>query len=298
MKIPNEHEIKVRNLLQKIGAGDLSPVSDELIEEAGEQFKQSLRKQFTEPRKDFTLRMSNLGRPTCQLWFQKHYPDMAEEKQYDFVMRMLIGDSVEVLSLFIMKLAGVPVESVSGKVSMELDGETINGEYDVVIDGKVWDVKSASPYSFQNKFKDFASMRNDDPFGYVSQGYAYARASGKPFGGWIVVNKSTGEMKFVEAEEDQNLIKTVEADMVATKRTIEADKPLERCFEDVEETYRKKTTGNRHLGMTCAFCDYKFQCWDNLQYKPSAASTAKTRPWKYYTVYNEAETTDEVQQGG
>jgi len=294
MIIPNEHEIKVRNLLQQISAGELSPVSDDLIEEAGEQFKQALRKQFTEPRKDFTLRMSNLGRPTCQLWFQKHYPQMAESKPYDFVMRMLIGDSVEVLTLFVMKLAGVPVESVSGKVSMDLDGETINGEYDVIIDGKVWDVKSASPYSFQNKFKDFSSMQNDDPFGYVSQGFGYARATGKPFGGWIVINKSTGELKFVEAKEDKKTAEKVLSDMVNTKNIIASDKPLERCFDDVEETYRKNPTGNRYLSMTCSFCDYKFNCWDNLQYKPSTASTAKTRPWKYYTVYNEPESTDEV----
>jgi hypothetical protein len=288
MDIPNEHEVKVRSLLQKIGAGELPPVSDELIEEAGEQFKKSLRKQFTESRKgDFTLRMSNLGRPTCQLWFQKHYPDMAEDKSYDFVMRMLIGDAVEVLSLFAMKLAGVPVESVSGKVSMELDGDTINGEYDVIIDGKVWDVKSASPYSYQNKFKDFTSICNDDPFGYVSQGFAYSKATGVPFGGWIVVNKSTGEIKFVEAQNEPTTIETVEAKMVDTKRIIASDKPLERCFEDVEETYRKQPTGNRHLSHTCSYCDYKYKCWDNLQFKPSTSSTAKTKPWKYYTVYNE-----------
>lgn len=289
MKIPNEHEIKVRQLLQKIGAGDLPPVSDELIEEAGEQFKQSLRKQFTEPRKDFSLRMSNLGRPTCQLWFQKHYPNLAEAKPYDFVMKMLIGDALETLSLFVMKLAGVPVESSSGKCQMELDGDTIKGEYDVMIDGKVWDVKSASPYSFQNKFKDFDSMVKDDPFGYVSQGYGYAKATGQPFGGWIAINKVTGEWSFVEAKEDPEVVKRVEKDMVDTKRVIASDKPLERCFEDVEETFRRNPTGNRFLCSTCSYCDYKYHCWEDLQYKPSTASNAKTRPWKYYTVYNEPE---------
>lgn len=295
MIIPNENEIKVRNLLTQIGAGDLSPVSDELIEEAGEHFKQALRKQFTEPRKDFTLRMSNLGRPTCQLWFQKHYPDQAEAKSYDFVMKMLTGDALEVITLFVMKLAGVNVESFSGKCSMDLDGITINGEYDVMIDGKIWDIKTASPYSFQNKFKDFDSMKGDDPFGYVSQGYGYARANGVPFGGWIVINKATGELKFVEAKEDPELIQSVEHDMIETKQIIESDRPLQRCFEDVEETYRKAPTGNRFLSQTCSYCDYKTLCWENLQYKPSAASTAKTKPWRYYTVYNDpAENTDEA----
>lgn len=292
MKIPNEHEIKVRSFLQSVGAGDLSPVSDEIIEEAGEHFKAALRKQFTEPRREFSLRMSNLGRPTCQLWFQKHYPEMAEAKPYDFVMKMLMGDAIEVISLFVMKAAGVPVESSSGRCEMELDGTTIQGEYDVVIDGKVWDIKSASPYSFQNKFKDFETLASDDPFGYVSQGYGYARATGKPFGGWIAVNKVTGEWAFVEAQEDPVRVESVLKDMIKTKQIIASDRPLERCFEDVEETYRKEPTGNRHLSHTCSYCDYKYNCWENLQFKPSTASQAKTRPWKYYTVYNEPEASD------
>lgn len=291
MNIPNENEVKVRNFLQKIGSGDLGlPVDESIIEEAGEHFKAMLRKQFNEPRnKDFTLRMSNLGRPNCQLWFQKNKAEEAESKPYDFIMKMLMGDAIEVISLAVMKAAGVNVESSSGKCSMDVGDKTIHGEYDVVIDGKVWDVKSASPYSFQNKFKDFDTVKQDDPFGYVSQGYGYAKATDKPFGGWIAINKVSGEWAFVEAREEPELIATVQEDMADTIQYIEGDKPFKRCFDDVEETYRKKPTGNRHLGFTCTYCDFKSSCWPELKFKPSTSSMAKTRPWKYYTVYNEPE---------
>ena len=43
-------------------------ISDKLVEEFGEACKSALRKQFTEKRKiGFQPRMSNIGRPLCQL---------------------------------------------------------------------------------------------------------------------------------------------------------------------------------------------------------------------------------------
>ena len=43
-------------------------ISDKLVEEFGEACKSALRKQFTEQRKSgFQPRMSNVGRPLCQL---------------------------------------------------------------------------------------------------------------------------------------------------------------------------------------------------------------------------------------
>ena len=43
-------------------------VSDQLIEEFGEACKDAFRKQFTEEREtEFRYRMSNVGRPLCQL---------------------------------------------------------------------------------------------------------------------------------------------------------------------------------------------------------------------------------------
>lgn len=288
MKLPNMNEVLVKNFLQRAAVEPPDVPLDDLIEEAGENFKASLRKQFQSDKRTFGIRMSNVGRPSCQLWMQKHKADKQEAKPYDFIMKMLMGDAIECIALFVMKAAGVDVQDVSGKVTLELDGRQIDGEYDVIIDDKVWDVKSASPYSFQNKFKDFDSLAKDDTFGYVSQGFGYAEASGKKFGGWIAVNKVTGEWKFVEADNSKEMHHKVLGDIKETYDLITSDSTeFKRCFDDVAETYRKVPTGNRHISRTCDFCEFKHECWPNLQYRESAASQARVKPWKYYTVYNE-----------
>ena len=47
-------------------------ISDELIEEFGNACKDAFRKQFTEKRqKEFKYRMSNIGKPLCQLQMEK-----------------------------------------------------------------------------------------------------------------------------------------------------------------------------------------------------------------------------------
>ena len=47
-------------------------MSDDIVEEFGELCKSALRKQFTEEReKKFRIRMSNIGRPICQLQMEK-----------------------------------------------------------------------------------------------------------------------------------------------------------------------------------------------------------------------------------
>ena len=50
----------------------------------------------------------------------------------------------------------------------------------------------------------YEKIKEDDPFGYIMQGHLYGEATGLPFGGWIVVNKSSGEIAVVEAPEWQD----------------------------------------------------------------------------------------------
>ena len=76
---------------------------------------------------------------------------------------------------------------------------TINGTYDIAIDGAVDDIKSASDWSYRNKFKSFASLKESDSFGYVGQLAGYAQASGLKAGGWWVINKANGSFKYIPA---------------------------------------------------------------------------------------------------
>ena len=266
-------------------------MSDKLIEEFGEACKTALKKQFTDKRKqEFSYRMSNIGKPLCQLQMEKK-GIKGEGFPYNFKMRNLFGDLIEASAIAIMKASGIKVTDVQKKVTLKDNGDDINGTLDIKIGDKVWDIKSASPYAFENKFGDnggFDTVVKDDTFGYVSQGYLYSEADKSKFGGWIVINKSTGEWCTTEAP-DQNFeyrhtaLKKARDNIKALKE----DKPFERCFEDVEELYYKKPTGNRTLGITCGFCPYKKPCWgDTIQYLPQQQSKGKNPRWLWYTEIN------------
>ncbi len=250
-----------------------STMSEEVIEQVGNDVKEALRKQFGGgvKRGDFRLRMSNLGRPTCQLWFDKNKPEEASSKPNNFMMNMMLGDIVEAVFKGLLKGAGVKYEEPEN-VTLDLGDTKIAGTYDLVLDGAVDDVKSASGWSYDNKFVDYETLREGDAFGYVSQLVGYAKAAKKKIGGWWVVNKANGAFKYVSAsnaneEEEMRKIK-------ATVETVNANK-FARCFEPIEETFRGKPTGNKILGVNCSFCSYKESCWDNLQQLPSVMSKAQ-----------------------
>ena len=164
-------------------------ISDKLVEEFGEACKNALRKQFSEERrKEFKPRMSNIGRPLCQLQMEAKNVQ-GEGQPYNVKMRNTFGDLIEALAVFVLKSAGVDIEDEQKNVKYKFNGSSIEGRLDVKIDKKVWDIKSASPYSFEKKFGTaggFEEVVKDDAFGYVSQGYLYSESEKLPFGGWIV----------------------------------------------------------------------------------------------------------------
>ena len=225
-------------------------------------------------RDKFTMRMSNIGRPTCQLWFEKNKPETALPKPSTFVMTMMIGDIVEAVFKGLLQAAGVEYKD-SDTVTLSVgdsDNTTVKGTYDLVIDDAVDDVKSASPWSYQNKFDSFDTLAKGDGFGYVGQLAGYAKASGYKAGGWWVVNKGNGEFKYVPAD---NLDMDKELDKI--KNTVEAVKSNEfkRCFSPVPEMFRGKPTGNKVLNDNCRFCDYRHECWPTMVEEPARMSKAK-----------------------
>ena len=250
-----------------------STMSEEVIEQVGNDVKDALRKQFGggQNRGDFRLRMSNLGRPTCQLWFDKNKPEVALDKPNSFMMNMMLGDIVEAVFKGLLKASGVKYEEPE-HVSLEVDGTKINGTYDLVINDAVDDVKSASAWSYDNKFESFETLSQGDAFGYIAQLVGYAKAAKKKVGGWWVVNKANGKFKYVSA---QNVDEPKEMNKIKATVQKVKDNIFERCFEPIEETFRGKPTGNTILGINCGFCDYRNDCWENLKTLPSVMSKAQ-----------------------
>jgi len=278
-------EISIYSFFQKAIAGQ-SSFSEEVADQVASDVKAALLKQFDSgPRGDFRLRMSNIGRPKCQLWFEKNDPADKTPFPPHFLMNMMLGDIVEAVFKGILTEAGVKYQD-SDYVTLELpDGQRIKGEYDMLMDGKVDDVKSASPWSYQNKFTSLDGVADGDGFGYVSQLVGYAEAAGVDVGGWWVVNKGNGQFKYVDASQVDK--KSVLQDIQDTVNYIENNEPFERCFEPVEETFRRKPTGNMVLPSGCKFCSYKHKCHPDMQTLPSIPSAARNPPEVDYTYIAE-----------
>jgi hypothetical protein len=165
------------------------------------------------------------------------------------------------------------------KVTLVAGEHTIHGTPDLITEGAVDDVKSASPWSYTNKFVDYQTLHDNDSFGYVGQLAGYAKAMGVKPGGWWVINKANGEFKYVAAD-------TIDLDAEVKKIELKADKlkknEFERCYEAIPETYRKKETGNMILGRECGWCSYRYKCWDGLVEQASLVSRAEKPPMVSY----------------
>ena len=262
------------------------PISSTIINEFGELCKDAFKKHFTEERdKKFKPRMSSIGKPLCQLQMEKSGVE-TETPSYQSKMKFLFGDLIEALAITILKSSGVKIDEFQKKVSHTFGKDKINGTYDAKILGKIWDIKSASPYSFKYKFAEgFDAILKDDIFGYVSQGYLYSKAEDVDFGGWIAIDKSSGEWAVVETpiNDDKHAKEALEK----AERNLKAlnnDEPFKRQYEDIEETFNGKATGNRVLGRECSFCPYKKSCWEGIQYLPQQQSKAINPKYFWYTT--------------
>ena len=278
-------ELALHQYMENAASGK-STMSSETIQQVSLDVAAALGRQFGGGNKhdEFGLRMSNVGRPTCQLWFEKNEPEKALPLPTTFVMNMMLGDIVEAVFKGLLKEAGVQYED-DAKVTLQLDDDTsVSGTYDIVIDGAVDDIKSASNWSYTNKFESYDTLRQGDAFGYVAQLAGYAKAADKRAGGWWVVNKANGEFKYIPAT-GIDIDKEV-SHIQQTADTLKENR-FERCFDAVEETFRGKPTGNKVLCTECSFCRFRFACWPELKELPAVKSQAKQPKMVAYVSLSE-----------
>jgi len=265
-------ELALHQYLEDAVAGNTT-ISADTIEQVASDIKDALQRQFGSDGRsgDFRLRMSNIGRPSCQLWYEKNKPEAALPLPTTFVMNMMLGDIVEAVFKGLLKEAGVKYED-SDSVTLKLSDDEIKGTYDIVMNGAVDDIKSASNWSYTNKFHSYETLAESDGFGYIAQLAGYAKASGKQVGGWWVVNKANGDFKYVPAKwmDVDKEIEKVEETVAKLK-----ENKFERCFEPEEETWYKEKTGNLVLNKNCTFCSYRFDCWPEMKELPAVKSKAK-----------------------
>ena len=213
-----------------------------VIEEFKEACGKALEKQFNE-KIDWRMRMSGLGKPLCQQQLEKK--GIKGEIQYNTIIKFLMGDLLEAVAIAVMRGAKINIEKTQSPVTLKLGDTNLGGTYDIKIDGKVWDIKSASPASFMSKFGEYGSynkIKEDDPFGYVMQGHLYGEGENVPFGGWIAINKVTGEFAVCKAPDNQEKDrKEILEKAVRNIKHLNSKNKFKKLFKALPETYLAKS---------------------------------------------------------
>ena len=239
----------IKKLVANISNGKPANVTEENMD----RFLKNIKEAFTSwnnpvREKDGKLRMSILGKPARQLWYDRFSPKKTKAYDASLNIKFLYGHILEHLLLYLVELTGHKVTDQQKKVEID----NIKGHIDAKIDGEVCDVKSASSFSFK-KFKN-GELVGDDPFGYHAQLSGYEEGVGTNQGGFLVMDKSSGDVCFYKPDElakpnVKNLIKTL-------KETLKRTTPPDRCYQ-LSET----KGGNKSLPIGCQFCAHKWECY-------------------------------------
>jgi hypothetical protein len=121
------------------------------------------------------------------------------------------------------------------------------------------EIKTASAWSFDNKFKE--TGLTDDGFGYVKQLSAYGKNDNREHGYFLAFNKNKSTLKLCRQELEQD----VDTYIVDLKDKMESDEPPMRI---AKATTYSKAEGKEKLCMDCAFCGFKEDCYGSLVAKP------------------------------
>jgi len=242
----------VEDIYNKIGVladGEHIDLDEDTIEQFGESMKEILYSwSHPEPRGKSTLRMSNIGKKERQLWFDMKTEGTPERMPPSLFIKFLYGHLLEEIVLFLIKLSGHTVTSEQKEVTVS----GIKGHMDCVIDGEVVDIKTASGFAFK-KFKD-GTLAENDIFGYMAQLAGYEAAEGTSNGGFLALNKESGELALYKPDNfDKPNIKKKIRDV---KAAVKLDKPPNFCYNPIPDG----KSGNMQLPRECVYCRHKFEC--------------------------------------
>ena len=237
--------------LEGLSNGTPLPLTEEDIDSTLSGIKEALMSWASpsERNKEFTVRMSNVGKPARQLWFEKRDPQGRGLVDGPTQIKFLYGHLLEEIVLMLVRMTDHKVTDEQ----KEVDVNGIVGHMDCKINGEVVDVKTASRFAF-NKFKD-GRLAQDDPFGYLGQLAGYEAAEGTDNGGFLVINKESGELcMYTPDDMDKPNIKTSIKSLIPA---LKLDTPPELCYTPIPDGKK----GNMKLPKGCSWCKYKYECY-------------------------------------
>lgn len=237
--------------------------SSRLADDMGKSISSVATSRFSHPQKPRSyLGLSALGTPCKRkLWYKVNTPSEGEALPTATLFKFFYGDVLEEIALMLCKQAG---HSVVGEQD-RLNCHGVKGHRDAVIDGMTVDVKSCSSYAFK-KFKE-GNLRDDDPFGYISQlsSYVYA-AKDDP----LVTNKKQGAFLAIDKQNGHICLDVYDFTKELTTKEKEVKEIISMVKGDIPEgrippVAQSKTSPNMKLSMQCSYCDFKAKCWPKLR---------------------------------
>jgi len=240
--------------LEKISEGKSINLTEKDIDNTLAKIKESMMAWATPSERDnnFTLRMSNIGRPARQLWYQKRDELVKSSIDGPTQIKFLYGHILEEIVLMLVRMAGHKVTDEQKEVKVK----GIVGHIDCKINNEIVDVKTASGFAFKKFIQ--GRLAEDDPFGYLGQLAGYEKSEGTNNGGFLVINKESGELCLHQPEDLDKPNITNKIDNLISCLDIN-DKP-ERCYDPVPEGKK----GNYKLHKSCFWCNYKFDCFKDV----------------------------------
>ena len=217
--------------INKLFTSEDPPIPEKEVDALIDTFAVSIKEHlktflYEQPRRNSNLRLSVIGRPDRQLWYDINQPN---EKPLSSSLRIkfLYGYLLEELLILLSSASGHKVTHQQREVTVA----GIKGHQDCMIDDFLIDCKSASWRSFQ-KFKN-NTLSEDDPFGYIAQMSAYAEANGVDEGGFLVIDKQSGELCLSKV----NSLEMINAKKRIThlKKIIKHKTAPSKCFDDLPE---------------------------------------------------------------
>jgi len=218
---------------------------------------------FKEPQKPRGyLSLSSVGSPCKRkTWYRINKTEEAAPLKPQLLGLFFYGDLLEALILSLAKAAGHDVQGEQDRLSVN----GIKGHRDAVIDGVTIDVKSTSRYGMK-KFKS-NSLRDDDPYGYISQlsSYVYAGKNDplvkdKDRGAFLVVQKDSFELHLDMYDFSKELV-TKEKEIDEVKNIVAGKLPDERLAPVPQSEGSKNTK----LCFACTSCEYRKICWPEVR---------------------------------
>ena len=113
----NQKQAALLSFLSKAANGG-AEMSPQLLDDFSKSARDALEKHFSPREEGFRLRMSNVGKPLCQLQMEASGQE-AEGYSYDFKMRVIMGDLMEALLITLMQASGIEIKSKHKQVELD-----------------------------------------------------------------------------------------------------------------------------------------------------------------------------------